>query len=278
MNGDVVQTLFFDEDCPSMGILSNQGGYYGIGAYFPVPPFQSFIYRTDLEGAIQWHYNSSFDLDTLEYEDLLHTGLKELPNGDLIVWGYFASNYLGTYYGMISNINMSGEAYWERIYLSNSDIYDDSRLEDMEIGLNGEIVLLGAGFSENAIENQNFWLLKLDSMGCLIPGCDTMDISVMDLTFDDPGILVFPNPVAEQAIVQISSNTTISQQEINYRIVNLNGLTVQSTWLPSFAVHTDGGKLRFPLHLEQIPAGIYLMQVFIPGLEAQSVQIVVIGN
>lgn len=278
MNGDVVQTLTFEENCPSMGILSNQGGYYGIGANFPVPPFQTFIYRTDLEGAIQWHYNSSFDLDTLEFQDLLHTGLKELPNGDLIVWGYFASNYLGTYYGMISKINMSGEAYWERIYLSNSDIYDDSRLSDMEVGVDGEIVLLGSGFSENPIENQNFWLLKLDSMGCLIPGCDTMDISVMDLTFDDPGILVFPNPVAEEAIVQISGNTTISQQEINYRIADLNGLTIQSTCLSASAVHTDGGKLRFPLHLEQIPDGIYIMQIFIPGQAPMSVKIVVAGD
>ncbi|MBK7442755.1 MAG: T9SS type A sorting domain-containing protein [Bacteroidetes bacterium] len=252
IDGEIIQELLFDEDCPSMGFLSNQGGYYGVGANFPVPPYQSFVYRTDIDGNIQWHYNTSFDLDTLEYEDLFPELIRELPNGDLIVGGYFASNYLGTYFGLISKINTNGEPYWERIYISSIDVYDDSRLLDMEIGSAGEIVLLGSGFSEIGIENQNFWLLKLDSLGCLVPGCDSMDVQTFDITIDNDQISVYPTP--SNGYVTISTQLTQSGLFL-IELINISNQTV----FRKEDVYIAEGKFETTIHLEDLPSGMYLI-------------------
>lgn len=273
--GNIIEQNYYSDIgvCPVGARRSRDGGFYGSGAYYPAPPYHSFVYRTAPDGNFLWDYNTNFG-DTIISGQLFPSKPIELPNGDLVVAGYYEPNETTAYTGLICKVNTSGIPYWERVYRSTNDPDNDCMIYDVAVLPDKSILCVGGGFGANMMEGFNFWLLKLDSMGCLIPGCDTMDIGVMDLTIDDPGILVFPNPVAEEAIVQISSNT-ISAKEINYRITDLSGLTLQSTPIAVSAVQTDGGKLRFPLHLEQIPDGIYIMQVFIPGREPLSVKIVV---
>lgn len=175
-----------------------------------------------------------------------------MPNGDLIVGGYFASNYLGTYFGLISKINTNGEPYWERIYISSIDVYDDSRLLDMEIGSAGEIVLLGSGFSEIGIENQNFWLLKLDSLGCLVPGCDSMDVQTFDITIDNDQISVYPTP--SNGYVTISTQLTQSGLFL-IELINISNQTV----FRKEDVYIAEGKFETTIHLEDLPSGMYLI-------------------
>ena len=259
--GNVIQTLTFDEGCASNGFLSNQGGYYGVGAYFPVPPYQTYIYRTNLSGIMEWHYNTAFDLDTLIYEDLFPEIIRELPNGDIIVAGYFASNYLGTYFGLVSKINMDGTPYWERIYTASTDVYEDSRLVDMQIVGDGEIALIGSGYGESTIEDQNFWILKLDSVGCLIPGCDTLDDAILELPVDNSGIIVYPNPVEYEAIIEISiSQSEVINGSLYLRITTIDGKIITDDQVKNF--NMNGNKYSFPFHRHNLPSGLYIIQVF----------------
>ena len=257
MEGALIQELMFDVSCPSMGFLSNQGGFYGVGVKFPIPPYQSFIYRTDLDGLMQWNYNTSFDMDTLEYQDLFPELVRELPNGDLVVGGYFASNYLGTYFGMISKINTYGEPYWERIYTSSIDVYNDSRLLDLEIGSDNEIVLLGSGFNENEIEDQNFWLLKLDSLGCLVPGCDTMGIQIFDLTIGNDKISAYPNPFSDYFNIVTNFN---EGGLFNVELFNISNQMVYNRE----NVYINKGRVETRLILVDLLPGIYILTLTSP--------------
>ncbi len=278
-DGQIIEENYYSDIgvCPVDARRSQDGGFYGSGVYYPSPPWDTFVYKTAPDGNFLWDYNTNFGDTIISGQHFPHVA-TETESGDLVVAGYYEPNETTAYLGLICKVNDSGIPYWERVYRSTNDPDNDCMIYDVTVLPDNSILCVGGGFGDNLMEGFNFWLLKLDSMGCLVPGCDSMDIGIMDINFDDQEILVFPNPVVNEAIVQISTNTPIAQQEINYRLVNLNGLTVQSTCLPPYAVHTDGGKLRFPLHLEQVPAGIYLMQVFIPGLEPQNVQIVVVGN
>lgn len=259
-DGIIIQEQSFDEGCPSMGILSNQEGFYGVGATFPVPPYQSYIYRTDVTGQIQWQFNTTLDLDTLEYEDLILDIVRELPNGDLVVGGYFASNYLGTYFGLISKVSLLGEAYWERIYTSSSDLYDDSRLVDIQIGSEGEIILVGAGFGESDMEDQNFWLLKLDSMGCLVPGCDTLSDAILEFFLDETAIIVYPNPTSTESIVQVTLyEPTYLNEPLEILLMDISGGIIFKNKVHSFNI--DGNKIRFPFQCNNLMPGIYLIQI-----------------
>lgn len=259
-SGSLLQELFFDEDCPSNGFLSNQGGYYGLGAYFPVPPFQGFIYRTDSEGEIQWHYNTTFDFDTLEYKDVLPGVVKEMPNGDLVVAGYFASNYLGSYYGLVSKINLEGHPYWERIYTSTDDHFDDNMLFDFIIGPESEIVLVGSAYNNVPSEQQNFWLLKLDSLGCLVPGCDTLGINIVEIPTSESHILVYPNPVIDESIIQITGFTDVNS--ISISITDMSGKMIYQHSISEKNLVEDNNSIRFGFSRGRMQSGIYILSVY----------------
>ena len=222
-NGNVISTNYFNGDCVGNGLKSETEGYYGAGAYYSVPPYQTFSYRTDADGNVLWHYETSIDMDTLEYEQLFPDIVKELPNGDLIVAGYYSSNYLGSYIGLISKINIEGVAYWERFYTATPDPSDDNIIYDIDFCIDGGYILAGSAFGAEESEGQNFWALKLDSVGCLIPGCDTLDINITEYQYNVGNIEVYPNPVLESAIVRINLNSASSVNEVNYTVSDITG-------------------------------------------------------
>ena len=49
--------------------------------------------------------------------------------------------------------------------------------------------------------DQNAWLVRLDSFGCIIPGCDTIDTTTSISSFSNiilDGIKVYPNPCSNK--------------------------------------------------------------------------------
>ena len=261
-DGNIITTDFFADDCVANGRKSITNGFIGVGAYYPVPPYQTFIYKTDGVGNVLWHYETSIDMDTLEYEQLFPDIVKELPNGDMIVAGYFSSNNLGSYFGLVSKINIEGIPYWERIYTSTPDIYDDNILYDIDFSNDGGIILAGSAFGEEALEGQNFWALKLDSLGCLMPGCDTLNDPIMELYFDKPGILVYPNPVHEEAIIQITNNNILEFNTIELQLTDITGKIVIQNNISKASLIFEGNQLRFSFQRNLIPNGIYFLNIY----------------
>ncbi|MFI5171819.1 MAG: T9SS type A sorting domain-containing protein [Chitinophagales bacterium] len=260
--GNESSNVHFTEDCPDFGLPSITGGFFGVGSYFPQPPYRSFIFRTDSTGEILWHYDTTIDFDTLIYGQLFPAVVEELPSGDIFVSGYFASNISGSYVGLVSKINLSGIPYWERFYTANEDIYDDNRLHDMALTNDGGLIITGAAYSDNEIEDQNFWVLKLDSMGCLIPGCDTIGDAIMELPFEKAGILIFPNPVKEEAIIQITFDSSPAINTLSFQLTDILGKSVMESEIGNSDLHIDGNKVRFSFHRKLIPAGIYLLNIY----------------
>lgn len=119
--GIVTTSSTFHSDYLFYGLKSNDGGMFGPGAYFPSPPNQSFVFKTDKNGEVVWKYESQIDIDTLIHQELYPGLAKELPSGDFIVMGYFASNNGARYVGIVSKINSEGIPYWERYYTATED-------------------------------------------------------------------------------------------------------------------------------------------------------------
>ncbi len=267
--GNVLSLTEFDNGCPTYAVQTASGGFIGGGLNYPEHPYHDYAFKLNEAGIFEWKYDIPWYVDTLYNDQLFISISKEMPDGNVIVIGYFPGKPWGSYYGMVSKLNADGEPYWERIYTSTASTEFDNRLHDIEFTDDGGFAITGAAYSEDLTEDQNFWLLKLDSMGCLIPGCDTLFTSVMELPYDKAGILVYPHPVTTEAIVQITLNDIADINNLVCEISDMSGRIIKQLAVENlhYAVPKlrDGNKITFPFRRENLNAGIYMMHIYDDG-------------
>ena len=136
------------------------------------------------------------------------SGLRIAANGDIIGVG---SN-TGDGKGWLFRISADGILKWERNY-DNPHVpdgqegyllYDVTETPDGGIAATGRVRHLNA----QGQDELDVWLLKVDSMGCLIPGCTGYDVDVGEsgvgiatLPEVTDEIRIFPNPATSEAIL-----------------------------------------------------------------------------
>jgi hypothetical protein len=260
-SGNEINSNAFDSDCATIIIPSKIGGFIGSGINLPEYFYNAYTFRADEAGEILWKYDTTWDIDTMYNNELYADIIEELPNGDLYVAGYYSARPTGKYIGFITKINKNRNPYWERQYTSQNLFDFDNRVHDIALTDDGGLIIAGAAFSEDLSEDQNFWLLKLDSMGCLIPGCDTLITLIMELPYDKAGILVYPNPVTTEAIVQITLNDVADTDNLVCELTNISGRVVKQIEVGSSHYALNGNKLTFPLRRENLQPGVYLLQI-----------------
>lgn len=270
--GEVFSSSIFHSDYLFYGLKAQDGGLYGPGGYFPVPPFQSYVYKTDNSGEVIWRYESQVLFDTLLNGELYPGLAKELPNGDFIIMGYYASNNAANYVGIVSKVNSEGIPYWERYYTATPDHYSD-RINDLALTADGGFIAAGAGFSEEVAEDQNFWVLKLDSMGCLVPGCDSMDIGIMELSFSNELLTVFPNPVHQNAIIEFTGNSAIDPSDLKMIVADISGKVIYMENISAMNTSGNAMSLRFGFDRKNIPNGVYMISILSNGTSIASTKI-----
>ena len=108
------------------------------------------------------------------------------------------------------------------------------------------LLISGAADDGSCCGGQNAWLVKLDSMGCLEPGC--WEVGIEDAKENELGVKVFPNPAGEWVNFKLPGNSG----EITLEVFSISGQRVLHTAL--FA----------PLEAVQVshlPAGLYLLKL-----------------
>jgi hypothetical protein len=104
--------------------------------------------------------------------------------------------------------------------------------------------------------NQDFWLMKLDSMGCLIPGCDTLtDVGMEPILSQGTEVTVFPNPAKSTARVIL--NHGVPNSTVGFALYDLTGklVTVESYTLNSY------GFGEWQVDLGGLQPGIYIYHI-----------------
>ena len=146
--------------------------------------------------------------------------------------------------GWLLMINSNADFIYQRLYNPNitwtEQVYNINKTSD-------GFLLSGYGFNPNdSVNTQDAWLLKVDSFGCITPGCQLVGID--NIPFSREEIKIYPNPASY--IIQFDHSDNI----ISYRIADYTGKLLMA-----------GNYLENGINIENLPSGIYVVQVLLEG-------------
>jgi hypothetical protein len=187
--------------------------------------------------------------------------VKEVtPFGDLIATGQTTPEVLEEY-GVLLRTAANGDSLWMRYYQYSDSLITGGagQLRDVLPTSDGGFIAVGAayGVSQNGQSyGQDAWVIKVDSMGCLEPGCHLLTGIETQVTNLKGALTVAPNPVraGEAVQVHISLPPSITPQgPLRLTVVSGDGRVVQEQLLTPHSslitLHTSFAPGLYHLHL-----------------------------
>lgn len=253
------------------------GGYMGhwtlsTGAGFTNPEPDCW-FKLDANGLIEWQKV----VDPYEYRNFTTNFIAR--NGDMIGCGYGEDTPYDTidepdrFYGYIARIKPTGELRWERRFFERKEggyyplLYHGAELE------NGDLAFTGLVWDTiQTPQNPSWddlWLLKLDSNGCLTPGCDYKQYVLP--AFEPEQVVkldafsVFPNPCTEHFTLAAILGKHLPLGTYHMALYDAFGREVlKQDFNPNFLTKVEIGDMT--------PGG-YTLVIFLNGKEAQTLKV-----
>jgi hypothetical protein len=142
---------------------------------------------------------------------------------------------------------------WKRIYVPDGYAELDMsaalcRLNDFVENADGSITALGMVYMYTGIGPQggyiqDSYMIRVDSLGCLIPGCSVGITEFEDLT----NLLVYPNPTSSNLTIQLPNTGTWT-----IRLYNMSGQLISTEKI--------SGNNLLDLNLQNFTSGLYTVQ------------------
>ncbi len=156
-----------------------------------------------------------------------HAGF-EAVDSTLIMCGWLSRADTQTK-GTVVKLDKEGEVLWTRLY-SHFEVIGTLPWQmfwDVKPTSDGGLVLTGEANSADYPYGQ-LWLLKLDSLGCLVPGCNT--VGMEEVVTDLQGRLsVSPNPASDLVRVELRCPEGFSPQgAVRMVLVDASGQELSS--------------------------------------------------
>jgi Secretion system C-terminal sorting domain len=154
--------------------------------------------------------------------------------------------------GWLIKIDKKGKKIWSRTF--TMDTTADHYTWDVDLAPDNGFILCGSSFSNPNSTDQDGWLLKVDSMGCLIPGCDTIRTGINPTQHISlSGILLYPNPTDGPLLVDFSTLKNEIPQRLE--LIDINGRVLINNKI-------DMGEDVYYLDLSEFPPGMYILSVY----------------
>ncbi len=219
------------------GIIQTQdGGYAFVGAVgvndsFNIDQHIPWVVKLDSNGVIEWSKKSEGDKTNSAPYNNFFTDIIELNNGSLITCGYQKITYPNKpttdkhrIRGTIAKYAQDGTPIWRRYY-HHPEVKDEplsiNILHDIKPTPDGGFV--AAGYLAHSIDNtQDTWVIKVDSFGCLVQGCEV--ISVPRINAPIASLKIYPNPATESIKIEITPSG--NQQEFVLELYDILGRLV----------------------------------------------------
>lgn len=136
---------------------------------------RNYVVCLDLQGNLLW--DKYLGAPGRFWHNATET-VKQMDDGNIMFIGSEQDFYAGIL-GYIHKMTPQGDSIYSRTYRYLEDTWAEHYLRDFTEMPNGDLVLTGFfdSFGLDTLlgtSSNRLWLLRVDSMGCLLPGCDTV--------------------------------------------------------------------------------------------------------
>lgn len=259
MLGNIVSTTHADENCLEWGVPSlSDDGYYIAGYEYYI---YTLTFLAKLNNDFSYTWKNYFEPDGV----YLLWAQHELMDGSVIVYGSKLNEGYSEH-AFIRKIDASGNTIWEREYYTEQDLYPNY-IWDISETPEGDLICVGTAFAEPLMEtgflSQNFWLLRLDSLGCIEAGCDTIGNENPSHIVNFPAISIYPNPLINEGAIQINLDlvdiNNVTYFEIELR--DIAGHILEEFTIDQFHWKITNNKINIPFSRGTYSSGIYFIEL-----------------
>ena len=161
--------------------------------FLPIDYYQQMMLtKWDSAGSIIWQKKSHYGYYSHTYD------IEVLPDGGFICSG------ASTNHGVLARFDTNGDSLWSRYYeaFDNDDL---NLLYDVNPTSDGGYILCGYGFQAFGDPHPNLatiYVVKTDSFGCVVPGCQNVGVQEYELGLQDR-LMVAPNPATDRVNMEL---------------------------------------------------------------------------
>jgi hypothetical protein len=248
-------------------VASSWGYATGFGAMRP------YLAELDsADGSVIWERQ----YDEASFNTTIFSAKEVTPGGDLISTGQIYVDVPSR--GFLLRTTNQGDSLWLRYYEYSDSIVNRGQgwLRDVLPTADGGFISVGTalGLSNDPNDppaySQDMWVIKTDSLGCLVPGCDLITGLNSQVTNLRDALTLWPNPTAGPVDVKIAlPGSGPTESPLRLVVTSLDGRLVQERNL------TAERNQQVRLDLGQEGAGLYSVHLVEGGRWLAGVKVVV---
>ncbi len=213
----------------------------------------SFSVSPEFDSLLWINYFSEVPYDSLQFYDLSSASWTTDRSGFVVSGTDFSLDERNSF---LVKISTEGNTLWTRHFIPLG--WEQERLswadvEDVKATPHNTYVMVGVVF-DNDLWIRRPWILHIDSMGCLIPGCDRI-VSTHDseksLSND---FVIFPNPTSDQLYLMYRG-VSMTTSAFSIYLMTETGQVLKSTKITPLS----GGQYILPLY--NVPPGQYIIRI-----------------
>jgi len=241
------------------------GGYLygGITGWFNTV-YNSQLYRghivkldDNLDQEWEIEYGDTTGLGYINFSQIL-----DLDNGEYIATGHCTKDTMSV--GWMINFNLDGEVIWDSYFSyvgQTSPNEPEHEFYDVKQTADAGFIMVGKAWDVQTTFEGNpgsfGWLVKTDSVGCLVPGCQDFLEVENDL---EPTIklITFPNPTNNILYIYYNDSHFIGTEII--WIYDINGNAIKS-----WKLHSND--MTYIYECSGLASGTYIIKVVSEGVE-----------
>ena len=267
-SGNIMHSRFYANGYRGYGNIykDKNGGYYHWGnldslidASQPMSGLNhpGYVARLDDSFNFVWTY-VIYDTVPSPY----HSNVKnvlQLSDSNYLVMASHISNDVSGIEAKVMKISKEGNLIWQHRFHVDTGTYDCYLVDAVE---RPDKSLLLVGSAKNAFNpvpwNQDFWLVGLDSNGCITAGCSPT--GVVQLPPKEVGeVQVYPNPTKGALTIDVP-------EEVRLSVVNMQGQQVAV-----YELHAGENQLKLP---SSMAPGLYMGRLLLKNGKQTLVKIV----
>jgi hypothetical protein len=209
------------------------------------------IHKLDSNGNVVW---KTYLPQSAQYKSM--NKMLETSTGSIVLVGNIPV-FQGTtnipMLGWLVKLGSDGRIIWNQNYYTT--LVNDQYLLDVKETPDGGYVACGTAINP-ATNNQDAWILKVDSNGCLDGfGCPKINYptAIIPTEIEQSHFIIYPNPAISSFTIALTETPFIKEyKELQFTLFDITGRKVKETTLTEQTT---------TIQREDISAGVYLYQI-----------------